>query len=81
MITKSIIIVALLLIVSSLGSALFHLVKNKDQPEKVVKALSVRIGLSLLLFAFLFFAFATGLIKPHGVNPLTENQRSDTVGP
>ena len=74
MITKSIIIIVLLIIVASLGSALFHLVKNKDQPEKLVKALSFRIGLSFLLFIFLFIAIATGLIKPHGVNPLAQQQ-------
>lgn len=69
MIIKSIVIIAFILIIISLGSALFHLVKYKtqEQSEKTVKALTFRITLSILLFIFIFIAFATGIIKPHGL--------------
>jgi uncharacterized membrane protein YidH (DUF202 family) len=69
MIIKTIVIIAFTLIIISLGSALFHLVKHRkqEQSEKTVKALTFRITLSLLLFIFLFIAFATGLLKPHGL--------------
>lgn len=69
MIIKSIIIIAFVLIIISLGSALFHLVKYKgqEQSEKTVKALTFRITLSLVLFIFIFIAFTTGIFKPHGL--------------
>jgi len=49
----------------SLGSALFFLVKDKGQSDRIVKALTWRIGLSILLFVILFIAFAMGWIAPH----------------
>jgi uncharacterized membrane protein len=69
MIIKSVIIIAFILIIISLGSALFHLVNRKTQEssEKTVKALTFRIILSILLFIFVFIAVATGIFKPHGL--------------
>jgi len=69
MIIKSVIIIAFILIIISLGSALFHLVKHKgpEQSEKTVKALTFRITLSLVLFIFVFIAIITGIFKPHGL--------------
>ena len=69
MIIKSIVIIAFILIIVSLGSALFHLVNHKtEEPsEKTVKALTFRITLSILLFIFVFIAVATGIFKPHGL--------------
>jgi len=69
MIIKSIVIISFVLIIISLGSALFHLVKrdSSEPSEKTVKALTFRISLSILLFIFLFIAFATGLVKPDGI--------------
>ncbi len=69
MIIKSVVIIAFILIIFSLGSALFHLINHKTQEssEKTVKALTFRISLSILLFIFLFIAVATGIFKPHGL--------------
>ncbi|WP_340122569.1 twin transmembrane helix small protein [Methylobacter svalbardensis] len=69
MIIKSIVIIAFILIIISLGSALFHLVKHRtpEQSEKTVKALTFRITLSIILFIFIFIALATGMITPHGL--------------
>lgn len=69
MIIKSIVIITFILIIISLGSGLFHLVKHKDREpsEKTVKALTFRIALSILLFIFLFIAMATGMFKPNGI--------------
>lgn len=68
MIIKAIFVIAFLLIIISLGSALFHIVKQKDEPsDKAVKALTVRITLSIALFIFLFLAIAFGFLKPHGI--------------
>ena len=69
MILQSIVIVTFILIIISLGSALFHLInhKSEEQSKKTVKSLTFRITLSLLLFILIFITFATGLIKPHGI--------------
>lgn len=69
MIIKSIVIIAFILIIISLGTALFHLVRHKtqEQSEKTVKALTFRITLSIVLFIFIFIALATGMFTPHGL--------------
>jgi Protein of unknown function (DUF2909) len=69
MIVKVIIILALLIILASLGSALFYLVKDKDGSDRTARALTARITLSIVLFVFLLIAFSTGIIQPHGLNP------------
>jgi uncharacterized membrane-anchored protein len=66
---KVILISVFLAIIFSLGSALYHLVKYKEDSSspKTVKALTLRIGLSVLLFIFVFIMVMTGLIQPHGI--------------
>ena len=65
---KILIIVTLFAIVISLGSALFHLSKGKGDSKKMARALTVRVGLSVLLFILLMVAWYNGLITPHGVH-------------
>ncbi len=69
MLVKLIIVLFLFVILYSLGSALYYLVheRNTKDADRVVKALTWRIGLSLLLFVLLFAAYAMGWIKPHGI--------------
>jgi hypothetical protein len=67
MLIKTIIILFILIILYSLGSALFYLVRDKGDSIRVVKALTWRIGLSLFLFFLLFIAYALGWITPHQV--------------
>ena len=64
---KILIVVVLVAIVVSLGSGLFHLVKDGGQSKRMVNALTVRIALSVLLFVLLFVAWKSGLIVPHGI--------------
>jgi hypothetical protein len=64
---KVLIIVVLLGIVLSLGSALFHLSRGKGDPKKMVRALTIRVGLSVALFILLMLAWYNGLISPHGL--------------
>lgn len=65
MVFKVLILVFLAAILYSLGSGLYFLVKHKDKSTDVVKALTWRIGLSLLLFILLFVAYGFGWIAPH----------------
>ena len=69
MLVKIIIILFLLIIMYSLGSALYYLTheRNEADADRVVKALAWRIGLSLLLFILLFVAYGMGWIQPHGI--------------
>lgn len=64
---KVLIIALLVGIVLSLGSGLFYLVHDKGETKKMVTALSVRVGLSVLLFLLLLLAWSQGMIKPHGM--------------
>jgi hypothetical protein len=52
----------LVVIVGSLGSALWFLIRDKGGSDRTVKALTVRISLSIALFLLLMAGFATGLI-------------------
>lgn len=67
---KALVVLVLLIILASLGSGLLFLVKDKGTTDRAVKALTVRIGLSLSLFILLFVAMAAGWITPHGVTPV-----------
>ena len=66
MLVKIVIIVMLLLIVGSLFSALTFLYKDNGQGERTVKALTVRISLSIALFVFLMLGFYFGIIPARG---------------
>jgi hypothetical protein len=63
---KILIVACLIAIVASLGSGLFHLVNDKGDSKKMVRALTVRVALSVALFILLFIAWSQGLIEPHG---------------
>jgi uncharacterized membrane protein len=69
MIIKTIVVLAFILIIISLGSALLHLVKHKsdEDSKKTVRALTFRIALSLVLFVFVYVMIATGLYTPQGI--------------
>lgn len=67
MLFKVIIVVFLLLILYSLGSALYYLVSKRNNSIRVVEALTWRIALSLTLFILLFLAYWMGWITPHQI--------------
>lgn len=66
---KALVVLLLLTIVISLGAGMFFLVRDRGHSKRPVRALTVRISLSLLLFGLLFVGYFTGLIEPHGVYP------------
>lgn len=67
MFIKFIVIALLLFILYSLGVALFAFVKKDRDSDKMVKALTFRIGLSIGLLVFLVVLASFGVIAPHGI--------------
>ena len=59
---KIVAVLFLLFIIASLGSALYYLVKDKGNSTRALKALTIRIGLSVVLFAMLMLGFYFGII-------------------
>jgi hypothetical protein len=64
---KVLIVLMLVAIVASLGSALFHLSRSGGDSSKMFRSLALRVGLSIGLFILLMVAWALGLIRPHGM--------------
>jgi hypothetical protein len=60
---KLVVILFLLFILGSLFSALYFLVRDKGQGERTVKALTVRIMLSIVLFVLLMLGYYFGIIE------------------
>lgn len=59
---KIVVIAFVLLIIASLGSALFFLVTGQSGSRRVAKALAIRVGLSVTLFLLLVAGYYFGLI-------------------
>ena len=59
---KVIVIGMLLLIGYNLFSALYHMMKGTQHDSKMIKSLTWRVGLSILLFSLLMLGFYTGVI-------------------
>jgi hypothetical protein len=64
---RLLIIAVLIAIVASLGSALVQLARGKGDSQKMLRALTWRIGLSVGLFLLLLVAWQMGFIRPHGL--------------
>jgi hypothetical protein len=64
---KVIVIVALLLIIGSLGSALYYLYHDRGQGTRMVKALAIRVALSASLVIFLLVSYKLGWIGDSGL--------------
>lgn len=62
MLVKIFIIIMFILIIGSLFSALTFLYKDNGNGERTVKALTLRISLSLILFVALMLGFYFGII-------------------
>ena len=64
---RIVVIAFLVVIFASLGSALFYLVRDKGNSTRTVKALTVRITLSITLFLLLMLSYYFGLIPKQGL--------------
>jgi hypothetical protein len=70
MFIKYLIVAVLIAIVISLGSGLYFLLTDKGGSKRMVNSLTVRIGLSVVLFVLLFVGWYFDLIQPHPVMPI-----------
>lgn len=69
MLVKIIIVAFLLAILASLFSGLYFLLKDPgtSNDRRTVRALTVRVGLSIAFALFLILSYYMGWIHPHGV--------------
>ncbi len=64
---KYVLVGLLLLVIFSLGQALYFMMTDKDDDKRTVWALTRRIGLSLLFIAMVAFGIWMGWLHPHDV--------------
>lgn len=64
---KLIILIAFVLIIGSLASAMVFLVRDKGNGKNVAWALTARVGFSIGLFALLLFAHYMGWVESTGL--------------
>lgn len=63
---KLLVILVLAGIVASLGLALYQLASGRGDSGHMLRSLTIRIALSVVLFVLLMVAWRLGLISPHG---------------
>jgi hypothetical protein len=66
MLVKAVIVVFLLIILFTLGSSFYFMVRDAGEGTRTLRRLAWRIGLSLLLLAVLYGMFLLGWIEPSG---------------
>jgi len=64
---KIFVAIAFLLIIGSLGSALFFLMKDQGKTNRTVKSLAFRVGFSIALFLMILIMYQLGWIEPTGI--------------
>jgi len=67
MLSKVLILLFLAAIIYNLGAGLYFMMTDKGNSDRTLKALTRRIGLSVLLIVLVIIGIWTGLIKPHGI--------------
>lgn len=66
---RSIVIMLLILIVANLGSALLYIfVDDGENSDRAVKAFTLRVALSIALFAVILLGHLLGWISIHSLN-------------
>ena len=64
---RIIVITALVLIIASLGSALYYLYRDRSGGTRMLKALAIRVALSAGLLIFLVVSYKLGWIGASGL--------------
>ncbi|MEC5215939.1 hypothetical protein RCH09_000873 [Actimicrobium sp. GrIS 1.19] len=65
---KIFVAIGFILIIASLASAFFFLMKDKGKTNRTVHALALRVGLSITLFILLLASYRMGWIQPTGLH-------------
>lgn len=64
---KILVLAIFIAILASLGSALYQLSRRGGDSKKMIRALAIRVGLSIALFLLLMILWYLGIITPHGL--------------
>ncbi|GAA4416040.1 twin transmembrane helix small protein [Quisquiliibacterium transsilvanicum] len=64
---KWVIVVAFILIIGSLMSAMVFLIRDRGRTRNVVRALALRVGFSIALFLLILLGHQLGWIEAGGV--------------
>jgi hypothetical protein len=64
---KILVIAVFIGILAALGSALYQLSRKGGDSKKMIRALAIRVGLSVALFLLLMILWYLGIITPHGL--------------
>jgi hypothetical protein len=64
---KIVVAIAFILILGSLASALFYLMRDKGKSNRTVQALALRVGFSISLFLLILLGYKLGYITPTGL--------------
>ena len=59
---RIVVVIFLVAIVASLGSALYYMVTDRNGGKRMARALAVRVGFSMTLFLMLMAGYYFGLI-------------------
>jgi Mn2+/Fe2+ NRAMP family transporter len=62
---RYVVILMLIAIIASLASAALFMVKGRGDSQRMAKALTWRIGLSVALFLMLMAGYFLGFFQPH----------------
>jgi hypothetical protein len=65
--TTVVVIAFFVVILWNLGAGLYYMMTDKGTTDRTVKALTWRIGLSVLLILLVIVGILTGVIHPHNV--------------
>ena len=64
---KIVILIAFVLIIGSMVSAMVFLIRDRGRTRNVVRALSLRVGFSVALFLLILFGHYMGWIQSTGL--------------
>lgn len=64
---KTVVVVVLVAIIAALFSALFYLYRDRGRGTRMIKALAIRVALSMALVLFLVMSYWLGWIAPTGL--------------
>ena len=64
---RFVIIIAFILIIASLASALFFMMRDRGKTPNMMRSLMLRVGFSVALFLFILFSSWMGWIHRTGI--------------